>query len=75
MCIRDIIRTIETAHTEELHRSLRRCALDALASALVSGPVAKATLLLNISYDPARQLYQRYNAAFIKHWQAQGGED
>ncbi|HCF3549822.1 TPA: sulfate ABC transporter substrate-binding protein [Pseudomonas aeruginosa] len=55
--------------------SLRRFALAALASALVSGPVAAATQLLNVSYDPTRELYQAYNAAFIKHWQAQGGED
>ncbi|HBP6833320.1 TPA: sulfate ABC transporter substrate-binding protein [Pseudomonas aeruginosa] len=55
--------------------SLRRFALAALASALVSGPVAAATQLLNVSYDPTRELYQVYNAAFIKHWKAQGGED
>ncbi|RUC07086.1 sulfate ABC transporter substrate-binding protein [Pseudomonas aeruginosa] len=55
--------------------SLRRFALAALASALVSGPVAAATQLLNVSYDPTRELYQAYNAAFIKHWKSQGGED
>ncbi|MBH9410571.1 sulfate ABC transporter substrate-binding protein [Pseudomonas aeruginosa] len=55
--------------------SLRRFALAALASALVSGPVAAATQLLNVSYDPTRELYQAYTAAFIKHWKAQGGED
>ncbi|MBH9381342.1 sulfate ABC transporter substrate-binding protein [Pseudomonas aeruginosa] len=55
--------------------SLRRFALAALASALVSGPVAAATQLLNVSYDPTRELYQAYNAAFITHWKAQGGED
>ena len=55
--------------------SLRRFAMAALASALVSGPVAAATQLLNVSYDPTRELYQAYNAAFIKHWKAQGGED
>lgn len=37
--------------------SLRRFALAALASALVSGPVAAATQLLNVSYDPTRELY------------------
>ena len=34
----------------------------------------KATLL-NVSYDPTRELYQEYNAAFIKHWKARTGED
>jgi len=31
--------------------------------------VAQAqTTLLNVSYDPTRELYQEYNAAYIKHW-------
>ena len=59
--------------------SIRRFALATLASALlttlVAGPVAAATELLNVSYDPTRELYQEYNAAFIKHWKAQGGDD
>lgn len=25
--------------------------------------------LLNVSYDPTRELYDQYNAAFAKHWQ------
>lgn len=58
--------------------SLRRFALAALASALVitgvAGPVAAAQTLLNVSYDPTRELYTEFNAAFNKHWQAQGNE-
>ncbi len=30
--------------------------------------------LLNVSYDPTRELYQDFNAAFSKYWQAKGGE-
>jgi sulfate/thiosulfate-binding protein len=30
--------------------------------------------LLNVSYDPTRELYQDFNAAFAKHWQAKTGE-
>src|SRR3954469_16771580 len=30
--------------------------------------------LLNVSYDPTRELYQAYNAAFAKHWQQQSGQ-
>ncbi|BAN45876.1 sulfate ABC transporter substrate-binding protein CysP [Metapseudomonas resinovorans NBRC 106553] len=55
--------------------SIRRFALAALASALIAGPAAAATELLNVSYDPTRELYQEYNAAFVKHWKAQGGDD
>ncbi|MDH2199974.1 sulfate ABC transporter substrate-binding protein [Ectopseudomonas oleovorans] len=58
--------------------SIRRFALAALASALVitgvAGPVAAAQTLLNVSYDPTRELYSEFNAAFNKHWQAQGNE-
>ena len=30
--------------------------------------------LLNVSYDPTRELYEDYNAAFAKHWQAKTGK-
>ncbi len=30
--------------------------------------------LLNVSYDPTRELYQEFNAAFAKHWKAQTGQ-
>ena len=58
--------------------SIRRFAFAALASALTiagaAGPVAAAETLLNVSYDPTRELYSEFNAAFNKHWQAQGNE-
>jgi sulfate transport system substrate-binding protein len=53
--------------------SIRRFALAALASSLIAGPAAAQTLL-NVSYDPTRELYTDFNAAFNKHWQAQGNE-
>ena len=31
--------------------------------------------LLNVSYDPTRELYQEYNTAFAKYWKSKGGED
>ncbi len=33
-----------------------------------------ATTLLNVSYDPTRELYQEYNAAFVKYWEVKTGE-
>jgi sulfate/thiosulfate transport system substrate-binding protein len=30
--------------------------------------------LLNVSYDPTRELYQEFNTAFTKHWKAKTGE-
>ena len=54
--------------------SIRRLALAALAGALFATQV-HAVELLNVSYDPTRELYQQYNAAFAKHWKAETGED
>ncbi|MDR1911276.1 MAG: sulfate ABC transporter substrate-binding protein [Helicobacteraceae bacterium] len=31
--------------------------------------------ILNVSYDPTRELYKEFNAAFAKHYKAQTGDD
>ena len=54
--------------------SIRRFALASLAAALFSGPTLAASEILNVSYDPTRELYQEFNAAFNQHWTAQGKE-
>ena len=36
--------------------------------------LARAQALLNVSYDPTRELYQDINAAFSKGWQARTGK-
>ena len=43
----------------------------ALHSSFAQAPVA----LLNVSYDPTRELYVEFNAAFAKHWKATSGQD
>ncbi|MEO5573933.1 MAG: sulfate ABC transporter substrate-binding protein [Gammaproteobacteria bacterium] len=46
-----------------------------LALTLIT-PLAQADAsLLNVSYDPTRELYQDFNAAFAKHWKQETGED
>jgi sulfate/thiosulfate transport system substrate-binding protein len=46
-----------------------------LAAALALPLFASAeTSILNVSYDPTRELYQDFNAAFAKHWKAKTGE-
>lgn len=45
-----------------------------IASALFAGVNAYAVDLLNVSYDPTRELYKDYNQLFAKHWQATKGE-
>ena len=45
-----------------------------LVAGLALAPLAQATTLLNASYDVMRDFYKEYNGAFLKHWQAEGGE-
>jgi sulfate/thiosulfate-binding protein len=45
-----------------------------LALVAVSGAAAKDIELLNVSYDPTRELYVEYNAAFAKYWKAKTGD-
>ena len=45
-----------------------------LASSLALSASAKEIKLLNVSYDPTRELYAEYNAAFAKYWQARSGD-
>jgi sulfate transport system substrate-binding protein len=33
------------------------------------------TVLLNASYDPTREFYREYNAAFARYWKARTGQD
>ena len=50
----------------------------AVASVLTLSAVpalAQPVALLNVSYDPTRELYVDYNAAFAKHWKAKSGQD
>ena len=53
-----------------------------LATALVGSlalsalpSLAQPITLLNVSYDPTRELYVDFNQAFAKHWKAQTGQD
>jgi sulfate transport system substrate-binding protein len=51
-------------------QSLIALALGALAT-LAS---AADQTLLNVSYDPTRELYQDFNAAFVKYWRQKNGK-
>ncbi len=46
-----------------------------LVGALAVAAEAKEIKLLNVSYDPTRELYQDYNAAFARYWKAKTGDD
>ncbi len=45
-----------------------------LSLALLATSAWADATLLNVSYDPTRELYQAFNTAFAKHWLAQVGE-
>jgi sulfate/thiosulfate-binding protein len=45
-----------------------------MAYAVAVGTGAAAQTLLNVSYDPTRELYAAINAAFNKQWQAKTGK-
>src|SRR6195952_2763222 len=62
-----------------LRRELIKIPL-AIAAAGVLGPtglpsIAQPLQLLNVSYDPTRELYVDFNAAFVKYWKAKTGQD
>jgi sulfate transport system substrate-binding protein len=47
-----------------------------LVAAAGAAPLATAdTTLLNVSYDPTRELYDEYNKLFADYWKKKSGED
>ena len=52
----------------------KRAALIAASLVLSSAAFAKDITLLNVSYDPTRELYVEYNAAFAKYWKEKTGD-
>jgi sulfate/thiosulfate transport system substrate-binding protein len=40
-----------------------------------NGPRGGSVTLLNVSYDPTREFYQEYNAAFARYWKAKTGQE
>ena len=61
--------------------SISRRVFNAAAVAVLAGSAIGASAqpapvtLLNVSYDPTRELYVEFNAAFAKHWKAKTGQD
>ena len=51
--------------------------LGVIAGSLAFAGLASAASveLLNVSYDPTRELYTEYNAAFVKYWKQKSGQD
>jgi sulfate/thiosulfate-binding protein len=57
-----------------LHHRFRTAAL-VLGLVVATGTAhVYGQALLNVSYDPTRELYQDFNAAFVKYWKAKTGQ-
>jgi sulfate transport system substrate-binding protein len=64
--------------TRRTFSTLALAALTALAGVASLVPAvaqAKDVTLLNVSYDPTRELYQQYNEAFAKYWKTKTGDN
>ena len=62
------------SHTRRPFHHAALAALGALMLAQAAPAAADANTLLNVSYDPTRELYDDYNKAFVKYWQARTGK-
>ena len=59
---------------DRFFKSLAGTAL--LAATLLLAPALRAeTTLLNVSYDPTRELYDDYNKAFAQYWKQKSGKE
>ncbi|MBX3723543.1 MAG: sulfate ABC transporter substrate-binding protein [Turneriella sp.] len=57
-------------------KNLKTIYLSAIVAAFIGGEVAaKDYELLNVSYDPTRELYREFNAAFLRHWKTTHPQD
>jgi sulfate/thiosulfate-binding protein len=57
-----------------IHSPLRRLLVGAALAAAAIGAQAKDITLLNVSYDPTRELYADFNKAFAAQWKAKTGD-
>ena len=53
---------------------MKSLALSFLLLAGAAGAARADVTLLNVSYDPTRELYQDFNAAFARYWKAKTGQ-
>lgn len=62
-----------------MKRTAKLIAYTALAASLAVGfsitAHAQEKTLINVSYDPTRELYREFNDVFVRHWQETAGEN
>jgi len=65
-----------TQGTLPMNKNLTNIVFAAVLAVLAASEVRAADInLLNVSYDPTRELYKEYNAAFAKYWKAKTGDN
>ncbi len=60
--------------TQTFRSRARLAPLAFLLTLAASGAFARDVQLLNVSYDPTRELYRDFNAAFARHWKETHGD-
>src|ERR1700677_3124564 len=58
-----------------MKRLLPSLLLGVLLMLTATTATAKSINLLNVSYDPTRELYEDYNQVFAAYWKKQTGDD
>ena len=66
---------LKTSMTQRRHLIQISLAAALAAAGLSAQAQQQAVTLLNVSYDPTRELYAQYNAAFSRYWKAKTGQD
>lgn len=54
---------------------LAACGNEEEKESVDGAPAAEKIELLNVSYDPTRELYEEFNAKFSEHWEAETGQE
>ena len=62
------------ASFEFLSKYARAALAGAMALSLLPSVAVAQSQLLNVSYDPTRELYREFNAAFVKYWREKSGK-
>ncbi|MCC7300389.1 MAG: sulfate ABC transporter substrate-binding protein [Verrucomicrobia bacterium] len=55
--------------------AIKRGLIAALGLLTIASASAKDITILNVSYDPTRELYEEFNKVFSEHWKAQTGDN
>src|SRR5882762_8118737 len=58
-----------------IRRVISVVAIASLMTSMVAMAAQAGQTILNVSYDPTRELYEDYNVQFAIHWKAKSGQD